>query len=177
MQTQAQAKPSAPGKTAILIGGIGCVIWLVGAILAAFSGRVGGVGVLLLGIGGLFACFAAIGIWQSEKMTFAMFNGIMGLVAGVILLVGGILVAANVGNAAYVAEAGSTLFAVFLLMLGLVIWKLQTRFSTESVLKIDLTIPAVITTLVGACTSINYLLLYTTIPAAAMCMLLFLLKK
>lgn len=176
---QAQVKPSAPGKTAILIGAIGCVIWLVGAILTGFvtrNARVGGVGVLLIGIGGLFACFAAIGIWQSEKLVFAMIDGIMGLTAGVILLIGGILGAAQRGPAGEVSQAGSILFAVFLLMLGLIMWKLQTKFNTESSLKIDLAIPAVITVLIAGCMSLNYALV-PTIPAALMCMLVFLLKK
>jgi len=180
MQAQAQAKPSAPGKVAILIGGIGCIILMVGAILTAFwirDVRVGGVGVLLAGIGALFACFAPIGMWQSEKVVAGMIDGIMGLVAGVIFLVGGILGAAQKSYAFEISEAGGVIFAVFLLFLGLILWKLQTKFNTESALKIDLTIPAVITTLVGACTSINVLLLFTTIPAALLCAILFFLKK
>ena len=175
---QALAKPSVPGKTATLIGGIGCPIWIAGAVLSAFGDPAGGVGMLLVGIGAMFACFGAIGIWQSEKLSVAMIDGVLGLVGGILLLIGGIL-RIPVGSRSaggYVCAAGYVLFGVSLLILGLLLWKLQSKFPTESALKIDLAIPAVMLILVAACTSLVGLMV-PTIPGALMCMILFFLKK
>lgn len=140
------------GRSMILIGGVGGIIWLVGAILAAI---IGAIGFIVLGIGVLLTSFAGFGFWQKTKDVMAIFAFIMALVGGILLLIGGVLVVARIFQGVWVYGAGQVLFAISLIMLGLIINKLGPQLSTQATLGMDLVYPAVITSIAGGCAALG----------------------
>jgi hypothetical protein len=172
--TTPTAAPKGPNPMLIL-GGVGCIIWLVGAILAVI---IGGIGYIVLGIGVLLTSFAGFGLWQMTKEFMPIFMFVMALVGGILLLVGGALWAARVGGNAgpYVTAGGQMLFGISLITLGLIINKLQSQLSTQASLGMDLVFPAVITAIAGGCAVLGALVTVTA-PAAVILMILFFVTK
>jgi hypothetical protein len=148
---------TSPGRAMIVLGGVGGILWLVGAILSVVQHYiVSGVGGIILGIGVLFASFAGIGFWQRTKDMMAILMFVFAMVGGILLLVGGVLSTGGVLSISiwgvgcannYVFMVGQMLFAISLIMLGLVINKLGPQLNTQARLGIDLVFPAVATTI------------------------------
>jgi hypothetical protein len=168
---------ASPGRAMLVLGGVGGILWLVGAILSVIQHNiVSGVGGIILGIGVIFASFAAIGFWQRTKDIMAILTFVFALVGGVLLLVGGVLTAARVGVAGNVAWTGQALFAVSLIVLGLLINKLGPQLSTQARLGMDLVFPAVATSMAGGCAAIGAAVTVTT-PAAVILAVMFFVTK
>ncbi len=161
------------GRSMLILGGVGGIIWLVGAILAIF---VFAIGYIVLGIGVLLASFAGFGLWQSTKDAMAIFTFLMALIGGILLLIGGILAVAGIGAGGWVIGAGQALFAISLITLGLIINKLQSQFNTQATLGIDLAFPAVITSIAGGCAALGAAVTVTA-PAALILAIMFFLTK
>jgi len=164
----------------LILGGIGAIIWLIGAILAVFTGSVG---IIVLGIGVLLTSFAGFGLWQRTKDGLAIFMFIMALIGGILLMVGGVLEVAGVGVSVFnpfgigiwVMGAGQVLFAISLITLGLFMNKSQFRLRAQ-MFGMDLTQPAMITSLAGGCAALGAAITVTA-PAALLLAILFLLEK
>ena len=156
----------------LILGGIGAIIWLVGAILAVFTGSVG---TIVLGIGVLLTSLAGFGLWQRTKDELAIFTFIMSLIGGILLMIGGILAVVGVFESIWVIGAGQVLFAISLITLGLFMNKSQFRLKAQ-VFGMDLTQPAMITSLAGGCAALGAAITVTA-PAALLLAILFLLEK
>lgn len=171
---------NATGSPMLILGGVGAIIWLIGAVLAVFTGSIG---IIVLGIGVLLTSFAGFGLWQSTKDGLAIFMFIMALIGGILLMVGGILAVAGVGVSIFnplgvgiwVMGAGQALFAVSLITLGLFMNKSQFRFRAQ-MFGMDLTQPAMITSLAGGCAALGAAITVTA-PAALLLAILFFLEK
>ena len=164
---------TSPGKAMIILGGVGGIIWLVGAILAAI---IGDIGQIILGIGVLLASFAGIGFWQKAKEVMGILTFVFALVGGVLLLVGGALGVARIGAGGIIAFVGQALFAVALIMLGLVINKLASQLNTQAKLGMDLVFPAVATSMAGGCAALGAAVTVTA-PAAIILAIMFFVTK
>lgn len=174
--TEAAAKSGTPGKGMIVLGGVGAIIWLVGAILRVIpNATVINVGGIILGIGVLLASFAAIGFWQRTKDMMAILTFVFAMIGGVLFLVGGAVGFVS-GWGANIFTIGQVLFAVGLVMLGMIINKLESQLNTKSRLGMDLAYPAVLTTVAGGCAALGALIT-VTIPAALILMVLFFVTK
>lgn len=161
----------------ILMGGVGGILWLVGAIMSVIVNNiVAGVGGIILGIGVLFASFAGLGFWQRTKDVTAILTFIFALVGGIIFLVGGILRAINNGASGVIFGVGQVLFAVSLLSLGLILNKLESQLNTKSRLGMDIVYPAMLVTMAGACVALGGAIT-GTLPAAVLLTILFFVTK
>jgi len=175
--TEAAAKPGSPGRVMILMGGVGGILWLVGAIMSVINHNiVAGVGGIILGIGALFASFAGIGFWQRTKDMTAILTFIFALVGGVLFLVGGIVRAINNTWGPTIFGVGQVLFAVSLLSLGLILNKLESQLNTKSKLGMDIVYPAMLVTMAGGCVALGGFIT-GTLPAAVLLMILFFVTK
>lgn len=161
------------GRSMLVLGGVGAIIWLVGAILVAF---IAGIGNIILGIGVLLASFAAFGFWQRTKDVLAVFTFVMALVGGILLLIGGALVVAGIFAGAWVVIAGQAMFAISLIILGLILNKPEGQLNTPAILGMDLTFPAVITSIAGGCAALGAVVT-VTVPAALILAIMFFLAK
>jgi hypothetical protein len=166
-------KVGSSGNAMLILGGVGAIIWLVGAIMSVF---LAGVGSIVLGVGLLLASFAAIGLWQKTKAITAIFTFIMALIGGVLFLVGGVLLVAGIGVGAIVAFVGQVLFGISLITLALIINKLGPQLNTQAKLGMDLVFPAVATSMAGGCAALGAVVT-VTIPAAVFLMILFFVAK
>ena len=174
--TEAAAKSGTPGKGMLVLGGVGAIIWLVGAILRVIpQGTIINVGGIILGIGVLLASFAAMGLWQRTKDMMGILSFVFALVGGILFLVGGAVGFVS-GWGANIFTIGQVLFAVSLVMLGMVLNKLESQLNTKSRLGMDLAYPAVLTTMIGGCAALGALIT-VTIPAALILTVLFLVTK
>lgn len=165
-----------PGKGLIVVGGIGGIIWLVGAILTAFLGTVAAIGYIVIGIGALIGSFGGVGFWQRTKDFLTIFTFVMGLIGGILLLVGGALAVAGIVVSVWIIGIGQALFGIFLIVLGLVIHKLGSQLSTQASLGMDLVFPAVITSIAGGCAVLGALPSVTA-PAGIIVAILFFVTK
>lgn len=161
------------GRAMLILGGVGGIIWLSGAISTAF---VGAIGYIILGIGVLLASFAGFGFWQRTKDVMAIFTFIMALIGGILLLIGGVLVVAGIFAGVWVMGAGQALFAISLIILGLIIHKFESQLSTQATLGMELAFPAVITSLAGGCAALGTIPTVTA-PAALMLAITFFVAK
>ena len=170
--------PNGTGKAMLMLGGVGGILWLVGAILSIIIIHpiVMGVGWIILGIGVLLASFAGIGLWQRAKEIMAMLTFVFALIGGVLLLVSGVLIIAGIGAGGIVFIIGQALFGVALIILGLVINKLGSQLSTQARLGMDLVLPAVITSMAGGCVAFGGFVTGTA-PAAVILAILFFVTK
>lgn len=171
-----------PGRAMILLGGVGGILWLVGAIMTVIRHNiVSGVGGIILGIGVLFASFAGIGLWQKTKDVMGILTFVFAMIGGILLLVGGVLFAAAIGAGTNVFLVGQILFAISLIVLGLLINKLGPQLSTQTKLGMDLVFPAVATSIAGGCAAFGIATVSVpvtvTIPAAVILAVMFFVTK
>jgi len=168
---------ASPGRAMIVLGGVGGILWLVGAILTVIQNNiVSGVGGIILGIGVLFASFAGIGLWQKAKDAMGILTFVFAMIGGILLLVGGALFVAGIGASGTIFWAGQILFAISLIMLGLVINKLGPQLNTQARLGMDLVFPAVATSMAGGCAALGAAVTVTT-PAAVILAVMFFVTK
>ena len=160
-------------KPVMLVGGVGCILWLVGALIAFF---LLGIGQILLGIGVLIASFGTLGLWQRDKDVLAMVTFILKLLGGVLLMIGGILITANIGVGAIVGFIGQFILAVALIALGIIINKHGPRLSLQNILGMDLVLPGVVASIASGCAAMGAAVT-VTIPAAAVLGAVFFLAK
>jgi hypothetical protein len=165
---------ASPGRGMLVLGGVGGIIWLIGAILAAI---IGGIGQIVLGIGILLASFAGIGFWQRTKDVVSVFVFVMALVGGILILVGGALGVAGIGAGGIIAQVGAALFGISLIAMGLVVNKLGPQLSTQAKLGMDLVFPAVATSMAGGCAILGLVQATATAPAAVLLAILFFMAK
>ncbi len=157
------------GSAMVKVGGVGGIIWLVGIIISAFhvgGGIVAGIGVLLLS-------FVGIAWWQRDKTPISLMTGIFGMIAGIILLIGGAVAIFATG---IVLLVGLVHTGIFLILLGLVLVREQNALNTQAQLGMDLAYPAMLTVFIGGCAHLTGLAIPAA-PAALFLAILFLMAK
>lgn len=160
-------------KGMMVVGGVGCILWLVGGIVGIF---IASIGEMILGIGVLIASFGVVGLWQRTKELLAMMSFILKLIGGVLIMIGGILLLANIGAGAIVAFAGQFIFGVGLIFLGLVMNKHGSGLGVQNIMGYDLIFPAVSVCIAAGC-AVMGAAVTVTIPVAAVLGAIFFLAK
>ncbi|MEM2878293.1 MAG: hypothetical protein QXG10_01930 [Candidatus Hadarchaeales archaeon] len=160
-------------KGMMVVGGIGCIIWLAGGITCMFIASVGDI---ILGIGILIASFGVIGLWQRTKESIAMFSFLMKLIGGIFIMIAGILILANIGVSGTIASIGQFILGIGLIFLGLVMNKHGSGLGVRNILGQDLVFPAVIASIASGC-AVMGAAVAVTIPVAVVFSAIFLLAK
>jgi len=164
------------GRGMLVLGGVGGIIWLVGIILRIIpNADVVNVGGIILGIGVLFASFAGIGLWQRTKDVMGILTFVFAMIGGILFLVGGVVSFVS-GWGANIFLVGQALFAISLIILGILINKLGPQLNTQARLGMDLVFPAVATSMAGGCAAFGAIITVTT-PAAVILAVMFLVTK
>jgi len=167
---------ASPGRGMLVLGGVGGIIWLVGLMLIIIpNAAVANVGGIILGVGVLLASFAGVGLWQRSKDVMAILTFVFAMIGGILFLVGGAVNFVS-GWGANIFSVGQALFAISLIMLGLVINKLGSQLNTQARLGMDLVFPAVATTIAGGCAVLGAAVTVTA-PAAVILAVMFFVTK
>jgi len=164
------------GRGMLVLGGVGGIIWLVGLILVIIpNAAVSNVGGIILGVGVLLASFAGIGLWQRTKDVMAMLTFVFAMIGGILFLVGGAVSFVS-GWGVNIFSVGQLLFAISLIILGLVIDKLGSQLNTQARLGMDLVFPVVATSMAGGCAALGAAVTVTA-PAALLLAVMFFVTK
>jgi hypothetical protein len=165
-----------PGRGMLVLGGVGGIIWLVGVILRVIqNANVADIGGIILGIGVILASFAGVGLWQRTKDMMAMLTFVFAMVGGILFLVGGAVGFVS-GWGDTIFWAGQALFAISLIILGIVINKLGSELNTQAILGMDLVFPVVATSIAGGCAVLDAAVIVTA-PAALLLAVMFFVTK
>jgi hypothetical protein len=161
-----------PGRGLLIVGGVGGIIWLVGVILAIIQiVAVSNVGAIILGIGVLLTSLAGVGVWQRARDPMAILMFIFAMIGGILMMAGGAVNFVSEWGVTIFA-IGQALFAISLIILGLVINKSAAQLSTQAKLGMDLVFPAVATSMAGGCAALGAAVTVTA-PAAFILALMF----
>jgi len=163
---------TASSKPIMMVGGIGCILWVIGGIVALFLASIGEV---LFGIGVIIASFGTMGLWQRYKELLGVLTFVLELIGGVLAMIGGVLLLANVGGGLTVAFIGQFLFGIALVLLGVILNKQGPGF-IRNVMGYDLVFPTVIASIAGGC-AVMGATVTVTIPAGAALGAIFLLSQ
>jgi len=138
--------------TLMKVGGIGCILWIIGiitAMLMTFEQILGMIGMGIVSAGIILTAIGALGLWKHYKNTMPLITGIIGIIAGILLLTGLLLPEVAGIEAAmttlYLILTAVAVLAVFLIMLGVTFTMLKDVMGTAAAL------PAgILSTIVGA---------------------------